>query len=260
VAWKATGLKEIVIMKKLILAIIILAAGAGQLFAGSPILSAGDEYHEKFKNAEALKLYKQAYDADPDNFEACFKMVRAYIDTGEDTDSEESEKYYVKAVESAREMVKKYPDKADSHYMLALAIGKLALFKGGKEKVKMSRAIERSAKKALEIDPGAFRPYLLLGVYYREIANLNWLLKMFAKTFFGGLPEGTNEDSEKMLLKSIKLNGKFPRSYYELAETYEVMGRTSDARRNYRKVIDLPVADHLDKSYKEKARKKLSNL
>ncbi len=247
-------------MKKLIFTIIILAATAGQLLAGSAFLSAGDVYHAKFKNAEALELYKQAYEADPDNFEACFKMVRTYVDTGEDINSEESEKYYVKAVEYAGEMVKKYPDKAVSHYMLALATGKLALFKGGKEKVKMSRAIERSAKKALKIDPEAFRPYLLLGVYYREIANLNWFLKMFAKTFFGGLPEGTNEDSEKMLLKSIKLNGKFPRSYYELAETYEVMGRTNDAKRNYQKVIDLPVTDHLDKNYKEKAREKLSNL
>lgn len=224
------------------------------------VLKAGDEYYAMFDNAKALEEYKNAHLAVPGNFEATLKTIRAYIDTGEDIDSKESEEFYLKAASNAQMMIENFPDRAESYYYLALANGKIAELRGGKEKVKLSRSIEVNASKAVKIDPSLFRPHLLLGIYYREIANLNWFLKAFAKTFFGGLPDGTNEDSLRELLKSAELNDKFPRIFYELGLTYDTMGKKDEAVKNLRITLMLPKADHLDDRYKKKARELLKKM
>ncbi len=46
-------------------------------------------------------------------------------------------------------MIEKFPDRAESFYYLALANGKVAKLRGGKEKVKLSRSIEVNGKKAV---------------------------------------------------------------------------------------------------------------
>jgi len=249
-------------MKVLIVSLFIVVA-AGLAMAQDDFqtaLAAGDTYHARFENAKALEEYKKAHSVVPGNFEAMLKMIRAYIDTGEDIDSKESEKYFLEAASNAQTMIENFPDRAESYYYLALANGKIAQLRGGKEKVKLSRSIEVNASKAVKIDPDLFRPHLLLGVYYREIANLNWFLKAFAKTFFGGLPDGTNEDSERELLKSAELNSNFPRTFYELGLTYEEMGEKDKAVKNLRIALELPKVDHLDDRYKKKAKELLKKL
>ncbi len=85
-------------------------------------------------------------------------------------------------------------------------------------------------------------------------------MKAFAKTFFGGLPDGTNEDSLRELLKSAELNDKFPRTFYELGLTYEEIGNKDEAVKNLRITLMLPKVDHLDDRYKEKAKELLKKL
>lgn len=249
-------------MRVLIVSFLIVAAASLATAQDTlkTALQAGDDYHARFENDKALDEYIKAHEAAPGSFEATLKMIRAYIDTGEDINTEKSEEYYLEAASNAKEMIDKFPDRAESYYYLALANGKLANLRRGKEKVKLSRSIEVNASKAAKIDPNLFRPHLLLGVYYREIANLNWFLKAFAKTFFGGLPNGTNEDSEQELLKSVELNDKFPRTFYELGLTYEVMGKKDEAVKNLRITLELPKVDHLDDRYKEKAKELLKKL
>lgn len=240
--------------------IIVVAAGLASAGDFKTTLMYGDDHHARYENDKALDQYIQAHEADPANFEAMLKMIRAYIDTGEDIDSDKSEEYYLNAASNAQKMIDNFPDKAESYYYLALANGKLAHLRGGKEKVKLSRSIEVNASKAAEIAPDLFRPHLLLGVYYRNIANLNWFLKAFAKAFFGGLPDGTNEDSERELLKSVELNDKFLRTFYELGLTYEVLGKKDEAIKNLRIALKLPKVDHLDDRYKKKAKELLAKL
>ena len=226
-------------------------------------IAQGDKYYQNFDNKKALTEYQKAYDAAPENYEALMKLTRAYNDVGEDLNSDESEAYFKKAVEYAELLTKKSPASAEAYFYLALAYGNLALFKGGKEKVKLSRNIEKNAKKSIELDSEFAHPYVVLGVYYREVANLNWFLKAFAKTIFGGLPDGTNEDSEKMLLKAIELTSNHSiliYTHYELAGTYELMGKIEKSVENLKKVVELPIIDHQDPMKKADAKKKLSKL
>ncbi|MFQ5432940.1 MAG: tetratricopeptide repeat protein [Nitrospinota bacterium] len=224
------------------------------------LLKQGDEHYAKFENDKALANYEKAYAVNPCSYEALMKVTRAYIDRGEDLDNKESEGLYIQAVDHAELMIKKAPDKAEPYFYAAAAYGKLALFRGGKEKVKLSGFVEKNAKKAIELDPQYEKPVTTLGIYYREVANLNWFLKAFANTFFGGKLKGTNEDAERLLLKAIKLdpNRIYPR--FALAKTYKIMRKKDKEIEQLKKVLELPIGDHEDQKKKDDARKRLEKL
>jgi len=126
--------------------------------------------------------------------------------------------------------------------------------------VKFSQMVERNIKKAIRLNPQFDQSYLVLGIYYREVANLNWILKLFAETFFGELPPGTNESAIKMLNKAIELKPGAIMHHYELGLTYLVMDDEREAAKHLRMVLKLPVSDHLDKRKITKARELLHDI
>jgi tetratricopeptide (TPR) repeat protein len=223
-------------------------------------LEKGDEYYQNFDNSGALAEYEKAYELAPEEFEVLMRLTRSCNNVGEDLDSKESEPYFEKAVEYAELMLEKFPDKVETYYYLSVSYGNLALFAGGKTKVKLSRNVKINAEKAIELDPQRPEPYVVLGIYYREIANLNRVLKAFAKVFFGGLPGGTNEDAEQSLLKAIELKPTYINAHFQLAKTYEKMKEKEKAIANYEKILELPQDDHQDDAIKTKAEERLEKL
>ncbi|MCH7927415.1 MAG: hypothetical protein IID03_05440 [Candidatus Dadabacteria bacterium] len=97
------------------------------------------------------------------------------------------------------------------------------------------------------------------GVYYREVANLNWFLKKFAKAFFGGLPDGTNEDSLNMLLKAEELLPENVYVQFELGKTYKEIGNKEKMKEHFDKALKLPNTDHRDKYFKIHIKNKLDS-
>ena len=252
------------LMKKVIITGVLLLLSTltvpAQAEEFDTLLKQGDDYYAKFDNKKALASYEKAYAVNPSSYEALMKVTRAYIDLGEDLDNKESEGLYLQAVDHAKWMIKEDPQKAEPYFYAAAAYGKLALFRGGKEKVKLSGFVEKNAKKAIELDPQYEKPYTTLGIYYREVANLNWFLKAFANTFFGGKLKGTNEDAEKFLLKAIELDPAriYPR--FALAKTYKIMRKKDKEIEQLKKVLELPVSDHEDQKKKDKAKAWLEKL
>jgi tetratricopeptide (TPR) repeat protein len=213
-----------------------------------------------FKNKEAIPFLERAYAASPTNAAVLTRLTEAYCNAGEDLDNAESEAYYKKAVAYADTLKTLAPDKAETYFHICVAYGDLALFKDGKEKVTLSRNIEAMARKGIELDPTYSRPYSVLGVYYREIASLNPVLRTFAKYLLGGLPDGTLADSERMFLKSIELEAGNVYGHYQLAVTYEKMGKPDQAAAMYRKVLALPMVDHQDAKWRRLSTERLKAL
>lgn len=232
----------------------------------------GDRFYEQFDNEKALEEYKKAYEIAPNSFEALMKLTRAYNDVGEDikgikfrwedesNSNKKVEEYFKTAAKHAELLQKEFPDKADSYFLLAATYGHLALYKDGKERVKLARDVEKNSKRAIQLDSNFIPAYIVLGVYYREVANLNWVLKAFAKTLFGGLPNGTDKDSEKTLLKAVQLNPQIIHTHFELAKTYDAMDEEDEVAEQLKEIIALPIMDHQDKPIKEEAEKELRRL
>jgi tetratricopeptide (TPR) repeat protein len=224
-------------------------------------LKKGDEFHNKFDNVNAVLNYGKAYEIEPDSYEVLKKFIIALNDAGEEyyelRQREESEKYINKAVHSTEIFRQKYPDSADVYCYMALSYGNLAIFKGGKEKIKLAKIVEENARKSLKMDPGLFVSYIILGIYNREVANLNFFERIFAGLFFGEVPEGSFEESIKMFNKALEITPKAIVPTYQLAKTYRFMGDEKKEKELYNKILKYEIRNFRDKFAVEKAKRRL---
>ena len=221
----------------------------------------GDLFYQQFDNISALDSYKRAQEMQPNDFVCLSKIVRAYNDIGEDLSSEESEQYYEQAVQQAEKLQEMFPDRAESYYLLAVSSGNLALLRGSKEKVKLSGLVEKNIQKALAMNSNYADAYVVLGIYYKEVASLNGFLKAFARLFFGDLPEGTYEDALKAFQRAITLKTtRLVYTYFLIGHTYEEMDEPEKAKQAYLKAAGFSNTDHRDHAVKERVRKRLRSL
>ncbi len=228
------------------------------------LLHQGNEFYKKFDNLKALEKYKQAYALDSTSFETISKLTRVYNDISGEYKEQRKDSIssiYVKlGVKYAEIFHKMFPDSALTYTYLSWAYGGLAKLVGSKEKIKLAKRIEEYAKKSIQINPNDFMPYLILGVYYREIANLSWFERFLANTFYGDVPEGSFEDSEKMLKKALTFDPKIIIANYELANTYLQEDKEQNALELYNGLLKIPDHNFRDKYIKAKTKRRIEKL
>jgi tetratricopeptide (TPR) repeat protein len=227
-------------------------------------LERGDESYSKFKNVEAINYYEKAFNNNPDSFDVLLRLVKSYNAAGEEyyekRNRTEAEYYINKALEFADKFRNKFPDSSAAYSYFAMSNGNIALFKGGKEKIKYAKLVELNAKKSISLNPNSYLPYIILGIYFREIAGLSWWERAFANTFLGSVPSGTYEESEKMLKKALSIDPDMIVANFQLAKTYRQMDREPEEKALLQKVLILPIRDFRDIFAKEKANKWLNDI
>lgn len=211
-----------------------------------------------------LELAQLALERHPGDCSFLEARVRARINLAEEAmdagREEEASQGFDQALEGSAELVRQCKERSMAHYYRALALGRRALFAGGREKVELSQGIERSALHALELDPDNGRAHGLIGRYYREMATLSWFLRKVAETLYGELPEGGVELSAEHLRRAVALEPEWVFAHFELAETLELLKQPAEAREHYRRALALPSTDHRDPLLKEEARRRLEKL
>jgi tetratricopeptide (TPR) repeat protein len=222
------------------------------------LLRQGDDFYKRFDLKQAALSYEEAYQLEKDNYEILIKLSRTYNDLGEDyyeiKENKNSEHAIIKALKYSELLLEKFPDSAMTYAYLAMSYGNLAMFKGGTEKVKLAHKIKENAEKSIKIDPNNYLPYIILSIYHRQIASLSWLERAFANTFFGKVPEGSFEESEKMMLKALELQPGICVAMFHLSRTYYEMDNEKKEIEWLKKIIEAPVTDFRDKYAKRKAR------
>lgn len=230
----------------------------------SDYIQKGDEYFSEFDNKSALKDYLQAYELSPDNYNVLFRLARTYNDLGEEyyeyREKDSSEIMIRKAVEFSEKMQKNFPDSAATYAYLAMSYGNQALYEGGKTKIMLAHKIEDNAKKSLQINPDQYLSYVILGIYYRQIADLSWFERMFANTFFGKVPDGSFEQSIQMFNTALKINPHTIVASFQLALTYKAMGEEQKEKNLLEELIKYPEKNFRDKFAIKKAKSRLKEL
>jgi tetratricopeptide (TPR) repeat protein len=251
-------------MKNLLLFLFLFI---GSVYAASPfeeLIKEGDSFYVKFDNLNAIKKYEEAYKLDPDNYEILLKVTRTYNDLGEELKElekrDEAELYINKALKSAEIFKQKYPDSAAVYAYLALSYGNRAVYVGGKEKIKFAHKIKDNAAKALRMNPHDYLPYIILGIYNRQIAGLNWFERAFANTFFGKVPEGSYDEAIKMFTAALKIKPRVILTTYQLSRVYRDMGDEQKERELLNQLFKYRLQDYRDKYALVKARKRLKEM
>ncbi|MDI6850375.1 MAG: tetratricopeptide repeat protein [bacterium] len=231
------------------------------MVALDPLIQRGDSLFAALKYEEALKEYQKAYGKDNNNYEILWRLSMAYLNIGEGLDNDNERKiYFKKALEFANKATEVNPEGDWGWTYVAAVNGRIALTKGGKEKVKYAMIIKDAVNKALKLNPNNDLANFIWGSYNFEAATLNPVLRSFAKTLFGEVPEGTIEDAEKYIKRAIELNPGRIQYYYELARIYEHQKKVEQAKAVLSKAVKLRPQTREDIKYREQARKMLEKL
>lgn len=222
----------------------------------------GDEAYARYDNDAALEYYRNAFRADSTNYEVAWKLARAWVDVGEvQNEKEIRRQYYQEAEKYARKAVEIDSLGAKGHLWRSIALGRVALDAGAKERVQMSKEIKKEVDRALELDPNDDIAWHVLGRWHRKLATLSWIEKKFANMFLGGVPkEASVQKAAECFQKAIQLQPEHLNHYLELGLTYEELKQKEPAIAQYHKVLELPIADADDEGYKATARERLEKL
>ncbi|MFC1559135.1 hypothetical protein ACFL39_00930 [Gemmatimonadota bacterium] len=212
----------------------------------------------------AIALIRPALQGSPDNYDLLCVLAdniteKARIESVTAT-KDESEAAYMEAVGFARRALEVRRDDAEGWYQLGKALGRLALFRGGKEKVNMSKEIKEVFEHAIQLDSRHASAIHGLARWNREVANLSFVLKAAAKIVFGGLPPASNEQAETLFLRAIQIEPENCAHFLELGKTYLEMRDKDQAAEMFDTVLRLPVSDPDDPEWKAEAEELLSKI
>ncbi len=239
----------------------ILAFGQGTNV--TDLLVKADALAAKWDHEGAAAAYMEVLKLDPGNYDALWKAGDQYTEIADrlpEKSKDQKEIYFDKARELCEKAIESNPEGYEGHFRLAVALGRLALFRGGKEKIKLSERVKEEGDKALALNPQADLVYHLLGRWHQNLANLSGMLKFFAKVLYGGVPPGSNEEAVTLFQKAIELNPNHVEHYLELARTYQFMGKKELMRAPLEKAVSLPVVEEDDPKYQDEARAMLKKL
>jgi len=189
-----------------------------------------------------------------------WRLARVYCDLGDSKPRDQRESTYDRALEYARRSVKKAPSLSESHTVLAVALGKKAIFAGGKRQIELSREIRDEAIRAIELNRKNYIAHIILGIWNRELANLGFFERTGAELFYGGLPDASNDRAVYFFKRAIELHHRSLTARLELGRTYLNMGEEEKARRMFQEVLKIPIKLARDKKVKAAARKALADL
>ena len=230
--------------------------------------AAGDSLMAALETTRAIEAYRKALAADGDDPVVLWKTARALSNRTAETPGRQGDRpLHEEAVELARRAVAAGPDIARTHTTLATALGRYGHWLAHEcrvrcagQVVEMGREAYRATRRAIELDPYDPAPFIVLGVYHRDLATVPLVVKVIAKTFLGGYPPVSLEQSASYLERAIRIDAGDVTSHLELARTYAKMGRRDDARAELGKALNAPVRERLDVVQKEEAAEFLSEL
>ena len=230
------SIARLFVLSLLLLPAISLAQKADSLKARA------DTLYKQHQEKQALELYQQILEQDPDNYEALWKSSFLYSRIGHRfEDEDKQEQYFNKGIELAKRALEVNPDDSQSNFVMSVAMGRKALISGAKDRVAASREIKKYADRAIELDSTNAGAWHVLGRWNFKVANLSWLERAAANTLFGGISgNASNKKAAKAIRKAIELDDNYILYYYDLARIYEEMGRDARAIETCQQAIELP--------------------
>jgi tetratricopeptide (TPR) repeat protein len=233
----------------------------GQGTAAAAQIALGDRDYQQRNLVSALQHYEAAVAVDSTLTEGLWKAANAAIDLGEFNDAER-ESYYARGEHLARLAVKSNPNSSEAHFALAKALGRVALSKGKREKVKYAGEVHDEAMAALKLDQTNAGALHVFGMWNAEIMRLSRIERWAARNLLGGgvLGEASWDNAQVYLERAVAIEPNRITHRLDLGGVYADRGETAKAREQYEMIARLPVADYNDPHYKQLAEERLRDL
>jgi len=236
-------------------------AAAAQGTAAAAQVALGDRDYMARNLTSALQHYEAAVAIDSIFVEALWKAANSAIDLGEFNDAERQQ-YYARGEQLARLAVKANAASPDAHFVLAKALGRVALSKGKRDKVKYAGSVHDEVHEALRLDQTHAGALHVLGMWNAEIMRLSRIERWAARNLLGGgvLGEANWDNAQTYLERAVSIEPNRITHRLDLAGVYADRGETAKAREQYEMIARLPVTDYNDPEYKKLAEERLRSL
>ena len=206
-----------------------LVAGAQD---AASLLSKAVQLESQFREEEALPVYRQVTRLQPDQVFALCRCSDLSCRIGNrQTNRDKKIAMFKEGYAYARSAWRLDSTNSEVNIAMAFSLARMALIQSGKERITTARDIKRYAENAIRYDPRNYKAWHILGRWNYEVSSLNPLEKLFARWFFGALPEASLEDAIAGYEKSRMLKPDFMLNYYELARCWRREGQKDKAIR-----------------------------
>lgn len=204
-------------------------------------LERGDQEFSRIRYLLAQTFYDSALATSPDSAEVLWKLARVYVCLADISPREQKLDLYRRAEAFAHRCIRADSTESGGHTWRAAALGNIAMFEGGKTKVRLCYAIKSELMYSIKLNPNDDIAYSILGTFYMALGNVSWIERQLAAIFLGSLPDGGYHESEAALKKAIALAPGIIRHHFELGRLYMLQDRREEALKEFQKVASLPV-------------------
>lgn len=223
------------------------------------LLQDADRLEKSMREKDALSKYKEALKLQPVNALALTKCSELCSRIGHrEKETRVRDEYYQAATIYAKTALKYFPQSDEAHVSMAIALGRTALTKSGKEKIAQVKEIRHHAEEALRINAANFKAWHILGKWHFEICNLNMIERAAIKVFYGGLPAASYRASISAYEKARSIRPDFMLNYLELAKAYRKNDQKAKALDMLRLIQAMPVHTEDDPRIKSESAELLS--
>jgi tetratricopeptide (TPR) repeat protein len=219
------------------------------------MLNEARQLEVSFKESEALNKYMDVLRVQPGNFAALCKASELHSLLGKRQATKEKQKAYFKSAKSyAQQALRLNAASAEANFVMALAMGRMAIISSGEEKINAVKDIRTYAEKCVSIDPLNYKGYHILGRWHYEVSDLSSLEKWLVKVAYGSLPPASLKDAIAYYEKSRQLNTSLLINYLELAKCYHRKEEDKKAIDYLHQLLKLPNVLVDDPTVKAEAR------
>lgn len=216
-------------------------------------LIAADAYSDAWAYDKAIKVLESYNDQ---SAEILWRLARSRIDIGETAQGEKALLYFETAMFDVERAVTLEPANAQAHQTLAVACGRVALYKGIFKSVGLAKKVYKHASIAVALDPTLAVSYSVLGRTHMKISE---------KTGFIRKPLGLSWASADSVTyyfdRALTADNNLIQTRVTYAEfLLENSGDKEKARSLLDEAIVMPVRDEQDMPDVKKAKDILSKL
>jgi len=216
--------------------------------------------------ARALTLLEQALAVDAQSYEANWRAAVALVDLGLETpDSVKSparDSLFRRAEQHARLAIAADSNRVEGHFVLGMALGRVALTQGKKDRVKYAKEIFEAANRALAIAPQHDGAHHILALWHAEAMRTSGFNRFMAKNLLGGkiLSQASWARAIEHLETAVAIDPTRIFHRLDLARVYVDRKRYSAARRHLNAIAELPNRVAQDAQYRLEAARLLESI
>lgn len=228
------------------------------------LMASAQKLRDNKNEAASIAKYEEVLKLSPNHYEALHSASLMYARVGNrfgEADLAKKTEFFNKAKTLAERAMKANPTDAEGHFVMSVAMGRMALISDAKGRVAASKDIKKYAEAAIRYNAEHAGAWDVLGRWNIKVANLNFAEKAAANLLFGGVPEGaSNENAIKCFQNALKYKPNYILYMYDLASAYYQVKNTTKCKEMLNALLALPPVTEDDPDYQKEAKMMLQSI